>query len=71
MAEIVFADFNNFRTTAEVEELINNRIKELLKQGYSRNEALNIIFESDIFKNKFLSRLVFSTLKDVFYETKN
>ena len=71
MAEIVFADFNNFRTTAEVEELINNRIKELLKQGYSRNEALNIIFKSDIFKNKFLSRLVFSTLKDVFYETKN
>jgi len=71
MAAIVFADFNNFRTTAEVEELINIRIKELLKQGYSRNEALNIIFESDIFKNKFLSRLVFSTLKDVFYETKN
>ena len=71
MAEIVFADFNNFRTTAEVEELINNRIKELLKQGYSRNEALNIIFESEIFKNKFLSKMVFSTLKGIFYETKN
>lgn len=61
---LVYYDFENALTFNEILERTRFRYNELIIQGFSKEEALKIIFECQFFKDSFLNERRFFALKD-------
>ena len=63
LTEVVFYDFDNILSFEELFIKTQNRFNELIQQGFTKQESINIIFECKTFKRCFLNRKYYIELK--------
>jgi hypothetical protein len=63
---IVYYDLKNILTFSEIKSKTSKRFCELVNQGFTKDQAIKIIFECADFKDSFLDLDKFNALKDEF-----
>jgi hypothetical protein len=61
--EVVFYDFENILSYDELVIKTQNRLNELIEQGFTKQDSFVIIFEDTYFMNCFVNRKFYNDLK--------
>lgn len=66
-ARVVYYDFDRILTYSELLSNTRHRFDELIGQGFSREQTIKIIFDSNQFKASFLFEKSYESLKMEFH----